>query len=155
MQGLKCALSSVAVLALSGSYAGAGDFSCVVEDKALSLALNGKRADAPGYGLVDATGSAAVKFDGTPSEVGPIELNRQSLAQYWFQNGELEFYITGEKAVAGKSVVLNVLLDLKKVRNDPTTYRGRYALDERHSNPKTTGVGIINKAGGYAECTAD
>ena len=132
-----------------------GTLACVVEDRSLSLALNATAAAAKGYGLTEVTGSLAVKLDGTPRDAGRLDLNRQSVAQYWFQDRNLKLFIVEEKADGPRSETASVWLDLKQVRTDVTTYRGSYRLQSRHRDAKTTGAGIVQEASGYAECSAD
>ena len=132
-----------------------GTIACVVEDKVLSLALNAPFAFGHGDALLDVSGKIGVKFDGTPRDVGPLDLARQSVAQYWFQGSDLRMLIVQDKNVDGKALTVTVLLDLKRARSHPTTYRGRYVLEAQHHDAKTTADGITQKASGYAECSAD
>ena len=147
---------SAIILAISATTALAtGTIACVVEDKVLSLSLNAPFAIGRGDALLDVTGKIGIKFDGTPRDLGPVNLERQSVAQYWFQGRDLRFYVVQDKDAGDKAVTVTVLLDVKRVRTDPTTYRGHYVLEARHRDRTTTGAGIMQKASGYAECSAD
>jgi len=149
-------LSAAAFMAIMASSAMAqGSLACVIEDKVVSLALTAPYAAGHGDGLIDVSGKMGVKYDGTPRDIGTVALQRQSVAQYWFQGKELKLLVVEDKAGIGRSLSVTIRLDLKGSRTDPTTYRGAYVMEAVHRDRKTTGAGLSHKASGYAECTAN
>ncbi len=153
---MRCVMNVLVLAVTASDVTAAGNIACVVEDRVLSLSLNAPfDPDGQSYALLDVSGRVAIKYDDIPRDAGGIELERAAVAQYWFDGRNLKLRIYRDTQLGDQALSVEIILVLKQVRTDPTTYRGRYFLKERHRDALKSRRDRINKAAGYAECSVN
>ncbi len=150
------------VLTVAAPAVAGGTLICVIYDRAVHLDLNASYDYGVSDSVTDASGSAELKWEGTPVALSKFVLTHDMLHRVKLSGEELVVEILGSAKDGDRTAQVQITITGTRVKSDKTTFRSSYHLNlgrvlqanVAQSAAKASGpLKTLHSVDGYAECS--